>query len=292
MARINEFVPPFYEGIYEFEQIAAAENKLFEKAEEQMNGIINNQFVQTCDAAGILQYEIMLGIVADPNAESLQFRKDRVLNRLGTRPPFTLAFLRNRLDSIIGKGRYSVYVDYDKFTLYVESVSPEQRWYNELLVTINSIKPANIIFINKPVVAEAIKISETVVRQETQFLRLGFWSLGITPFRSDGREEVIKMPEARSISETLLEKLAEDAAAKINKVKINDQKEISVFTKKETSGSTVVLEYTVPKYEDVSTITNIKVLSAEEEVLSSMNIYVPLQAETVMKHTINIKEGV
>lgn len=292
MARINEFIPPFYKNVYEFDQIAKIENQLFEESEDQIKTIIDNQFIETCNVDGILQYEIMLGIVANPNAESLQFRKERVLNRLTTRPPFTLAFLKKQLDNIIGKGRYQTYVDYETFTLYVESSSSEQLWYNELLVTINLIKPANIVFINKPTISEGVKINETVIRQEAEFLKLGFWSLGNTPFRSDGKEEVIKMPEIKSLTDSLLEKLANDTLNKIYKIKINDQKEITGFTKKEVSKNTVLLEYTVPKYEDVSNITNVKVLTEEDEVLSSMDVYVPLQAETVMKHTIKIEEGI
>ncbi len=291
MARINEFVPSFYRNIVDFNHLTKVENDMFEQAEAQTTQIIDNQFVQSCNEKGLVQFEKMLSITAAPGTESLQFRKDRVVNHLSTRPPFTLQFLKNQLDSIIGKNRYKVYMDYAEYTLYVESTLVSQNWYSELLVTVNSIKPANIVFINKPVILKGVKLNESMTHQESQFARLGFWSLGTTPFKSKGKEEVIKMPESTSLTPKLLDLLASDLAAKITKIRLNDSKEITVFTTKEAVGSTVQLEYVVPKYEDLVDISKVEILSQANEVLSVVNVYIPLLSETVLKHSINLKEG-
>ena len=53
-------------------------------------------------------YENMLNIIANPQSDSIQFRRERIINRLSTAPPFTIRELRNKLDQLLGEDNYII----------------------------------------------------------------------------------------------------------------------------------------------------------------------------------------
>ena len=78
----------------------------------------------------------------------------------------------------------------------------------------------------------------------------------------------------------------------IASVLINDTFSISSFDTKQVANNVITLEYIVATGLGVDTITNVKLLDALDNVLTSATVYVPLVSDAVMKHTISIKEGV
>lgn len=111
---------------------------------------------------------------------------------LDDKPPFTLGFLYQKLDEIIGKGLWSVTVDYPNYTLYIESSSESQQYFTEVLYTINKIKPAHIVFINKPLTITELTVDETVELTDLQWnYILGSWKLGEKPFITRNMLEVL-----------------------------------------------------------------------------------------------------
>ena len=74
-------------------------------------------------------------------------------------------------------------MDFNNYTLYVESSALNQNWYQELEFTINLIKPCNIIFTNVPLTALLIAINEEISYRTVQWnYLLGQWRLGAFPF--------------------------------------------------------------------------------------------------------------
>ena len=112
-------------------------------------------------------WEQVFRIVPNPQVESLAFRRTRVLNRISTRPPYTLGFLYQKLDELIGPGEWKVTVDYPNYTLYIESAAQNQNYATELAFTINRIKPAHIVWVNAPFVRTGLLLSrDNFVRAE------------------------------------------------------------------------------------------------------------------------------
>lgn len=79
-------------------------------AEGNLDQIFANLFVQTCDAATIALYEQLFGITPQPG-DTLEARRNRILNRLSMVVPFTERYLRARLDEMYGAGNYMLTVD-------------------------------------------------------------------------------------------------------------------------------------------------------------------------------------
>lgn len=313
---LGSFVPHIYKDVTEMDAIIDAEQIQLSSAQTEASQAFANTFVLTANYEGIEMFEMMLGIIADPATESLEFRRQRVLNRITLAPPFTFRFLKKRLDDIIGKDAWNAYVDFNNYTLYVESSALNQNWYQELEFTINLIKPCNIIFTNVPLTALLIAINEEISYRAVQwnyllgqwrlgafpfatisgskvlewYYKLGSWALGEKPFALTEGGVIIKMADKASITDKLLHDTAGFVLSDIKAVLINDSVKITSFTVSQAIGSVVTLEYEVTPAQ-VEEVTNIKLLDGDDNVLSNSNVWVPVPQTILGKHTIRIKEG-
>lgn len=288
---LSSFVPSIYKDIVEMDSLIRSEEQLMGIARREMTTVFANTFVVTADETGIKMFEDMLGILSSPS-ESLEFRRQRVLNRLSMSPPFTFRFLKQRLDEIIGVGAWSAYIDFDTYTLYVESSAVDQHWYTEMEFTINRIKPCNIVFTNAPYSSTGLKISEGISYTTMKWWnKLGSWRLGSHPFATLEGGGDVKMPEIRSVQNALLGDAASFIADDIASVLINDEIEISSFEAKQSSDNFVSIQYRVLPSQ-TSLVTDIKLRNSSGAVLTHSSVYVPVTQDILCKHNITVKEGV
>lgn len=287
----RELFPSVYDGVREIAVLAETDDVLLDQALARLEQAQLNQFILTADEETIEVYEKMFSILANPSTESLEFRRERILNRMSLQPPFTMRWLQNKLDEIIGVGKWNAYVDYANRTLYVESFIVNQLWFNELRITINRIKPCNLVFINKPLLIEDVLASETVFTSVKHYnYVLGRWQLGRKPFATIDPEEVIKLPSVKSIDNNLLTDVAAFSASDVVAVRLNGSVKIAEFTTKEGQGTMTLIEYEV-KPEQAREITQIELLGTGDRVLTSSAVYIPVTEAVICKHTINFKEG-
>lgn len=286
-----ELLPPWYREILDYQQICQTEQQLLEALAQEITAIADNFFFQTMDAGSVSQWEQILGITPNLTTETLAFRRARLINRLSTRPPYTIWFLYQKLDELIGPGQWTVNVDYPNYTLYIESSAENQQYATEVAYTINTIKPAHIVFVNTPYVRTGLLLSETIeLYQRNWNYNLGGWGLGVLPFASDVSKGVIKMPTTPSIQQALLTGTANFVSGDITSARINGSVTISSL-EKSVSGSTLTVTYTVPQ-DQATEVTLAELLDADGNVLTSSTVYVPVEVNTVMKHVIPVSEGV
>ena len=213
-----------------------------------------------------------------------------MLNRISTKPPFTLGFLYQKLDELIGKGKWSVTVDYPNYTLYIESSSENQQYFTEVLYTINKIKPAHIVFINKPLTISSLTLDESVELTElTWNYRLGSWGLGLHPFVTSETKEVVVVPAADSIQTALLNSTASCVINTVLSARVNGNIVITALTK-ETQGNTAVIQYTVTEAQAAS-VTLLELIDSSGNVLTISPVYVPISGQAVFTHKIPVKEA-
>lgn len=286
-----ELLPPWYREVLDYQQICQTEQQFFEALAQEINAVADNFFFQTMDAGAVSQWEQILGITPNLTTESLQFRQARLVNRISTRPPYTMGFLQEKLDELIGPGQWTVTMDYPNYTLYVESSAENQQYATEVAYTINAIKPAHIVYANTPYVQTGLLLSETIELYQRQWnYNLGGWGLGVLPFASDISKGVIKMPATPSIQQTLLTGTANFVSEDIASARINGSVVISDL-EKTVSGSTLTVTYTVPQ-DQATEVTLAELLDSDGNVLTSSTVYVPVESNTVMKHIIPAAEGV
>lgn len=291
--KISSYVPHIYRNFLEINVLVAVEDEIFDIAEAEKHKLESSQFVLIADEDGIAKYEDILGIIPNLLTESLEFRRDRIINRISLTTPFTFRFLKNRLDETIGEGKWSAYIDFDNYTLYVESSATDQTWFEEIRITIGNIKPANIVFINKPFITKRLVMSENISYNTYQYnYLLGVsWALGSKPFVNFTDKGVIKLANVSSLKAELFNTVATFTADEITSVLLNDTVVIDAFDLKQASNNIANIEYTVFTGQ-LNTITNIKLRDSSNNTLSESVVYVPLADDVLMKHTIVVKEGV
>lgn len=170
---LKEFVPDLYDNVREFEVLFEVEDKLIGHIDQQINQIKSNQWIQTADEQTIGFHEQLLGILANPELEDLTFRRQRILNRLQSMPPFTVPYLRDHLDRIFGVDNYALVVNYEDYQIVLESSSDNANWFQEANIIINKIKPANIVYIQSPTYFQRIKIHESATIAPLSYFRIG-----------------------------------------------------------------------------------------------------------------------
>ena len=118
MNNLKTYLPRIYKNILEFDNLMEVENELFNKLNLETNKVKNNQYILTADLDGIIMYEKMLGIIANPAIEDIEFRRNRIINRISMTFPFTFPFLKKKLDEIIGVGKWEAYMDYANILIH------------------------------------------------------------------------------------------------------------------------------------------------------------------------------
>lgn len=290
--RIGRYFPRYYEGILETDELIKVENDIWNNLYLLLNKAKNNQFIAYADEDGIYAYEQLFQIVADPETETLEERRFRLLNRIQTLSYYTMIYLRQKLNSLFGENNYEVEMDYLNYTLYVKSNASNSFIYKESIATINKIKPANIVFINVPFIPTTIEVGEEIYQQKWwwNYILGGKWRVGQKPFISVQDLSKLKSEEVQSLTPLMLNKLKTFTGEEIKAVLINDTYKITTFVQKIITGGYLRIQYNVKNWEQIQLITNIKFLDKDDLILSNNPVYIPISSDTMIEHRINIRE--
>ena len=142
-AFLNE-LPYYYSTIREFKELSQIVAQDWEKIDQALELVTQEQFIMTSSEAGVARRELEFGIVADPVNEPLRFRKLRLLSYIQSNPPFTLEYLKNMLDSLLGETNHEIFLDVDTFEMELSVYSPEAVYYKEVERLAERIVPLNI----------------------------------------------------------------------------------------------------------------------------------------------------
>lgn len=287
--QICKYYPPWFRRILDFQALCQTEKAELDAMAEAMDQIHKNLFVQTMDEGTAAQWEAILHILPT-SEETLEFRRLRVQNRLSLRPPFTLIFLREKLDLLFGPGNYEVEVDYPNYTLYIEAPAAQQAYFTEVSALLNIVKPCHIVYIPRPRLRTGLLLSEQISRGQMLYnYILGSWRLGEKPFVTYEEQEVLKLETTPSVTQALLNQTASFVASDVASVRVNGSILITTLTRS-TTGNVGSVSYPVRR-EQTEEITLSELLDKDGNVLSSSPVVVPVLEETmVLRHSFIVKE--
>ena len=296
-AELLKLLPPWYRAVQEYQVICNAEEQQLQQLAAAALAISGNFYFQTMDVTGVEMWEQIFYITPNPFTESLAFRRARVLNRISMRPPFTLGFLYQKLDELVGPGKWTVEVDYPNYALTIEAGAEDQSYWQELTYTVNHIKPAHISYISRPLIRTGLLMSETVRSAHYGWnYHLGSWALGVEPFADMTDMEVIKTANINSIQPELLNDVANFTSGDVAFARINGSIDIGTINKAITPAqvvggvATLTISYNVvPSMTDA--VTSVALMDANGNALTSMAVYVPVTETVNLQHTILIQEG-
>lgn len=289
-----KLLPPWYREVLDYQALCQAEQPVFQDIKIQMQAVLDNFFPQTMDVSAVEQWESALRILADPTVESLEFRRQRIINRISTKPPFTLPFLYNKLDELVGKGMWSVSIDYPGYTIYIEHTAQSMNYTLELEWTINHIKPAHMAYVSRPyidaVVAVAERVSYIPNDHSTQYnYKLGTWVLGDQPFVSPEGEVVAKPESTPSVKPPMLADAAEAIMQNVFAVRVNGSSVITALQKSVAGSQVQIIAAASQSIADV--ITKEELLDGLGNVLSSADVYIPVTSAVQLIYRITVREG-
>ena len=141
---LSKYYPRIYKNILETDNLVFTENKLFDETNTLTTEVEDNQFVLTANSKGLTIYERMLNIIANPLTDTIQFRRERIINRLSTSPPYTLKHLRNVLDQLLGVGNYEIDLVYNDYQFNITTYIGVYGKLDEMLRTLFAILPVNL----------------------------------------------------------------------------------------------------------------------------------------------------
>ena len=310
---LKRYVPTVYNGIQEMDNIISTEQEEIDTLCTEMKLAYNRQSVINADEKGIYLYEKILNISADENSESLDFRKERVIVQLTTSPPFSFNFLLQQLDKIAGIGNYKAWVDFNNYTLYIQSYISNKLWSNELNYLLAKIKPANIlyVYIGYDKTTIGIKSKTEYYLAEWKYKLDGTWKLGEYPFyityegnwvyKLDGtwklgeyafydRGEGVSLG-LNNIKDYFKNNLAEYAKTLITDLIVNNEFVFNVekFSYFNINNNLIEIEFIYSLAENSSEITNIKIRH-EGNVLVEKDLYIAVSESVTVHLDIDIQE--
>lgn len=290
---LKRYVPIVYNGIQEMDNIINTEQQEIDTLYGEMKLAYNRQTVINADEKGISLYEAILNINSDSSAESLEFRKQKVILQLTTAPPFSFNFLLQQLDKIAGRENYKSWIDFNNYTLYIQSETSNKLWFNELTLLLARIKPANILYVyigyNKTNIGVKSETSYKV--SEWKYKLNGTWRLGEYPFYVDGEET--KMG-TNNVKDFALNKVAEYVKSIVDNIYINDSEVCSKdnFSLFDVSDNLLQIEFIYPLVAKATTkeITNLKIRDSSNNVLIEKDLYIAVDENVTVHLDINTLE--
>ncbi|WP_334328452.1 putative phage tail protein [Companilactobacillus sp. HBUAS59699] len=145
MVKLQDYLPNYYDDVYEMQKLVAAEQVDFTKFDDLILRTLLNQFVIQADIQGISIYEDQLGIDVNPN-DSLETRRYNVLMRMLPPKPITLKYFKELLKTLDIPA--SVNVEYAVRNVITKAKRSEisKDQIKRLKYLLNVYLPANLTF--------------------------------------------------------------------------------------------------------------------------------------------------
>ena len=172
---LMDYLPDYYDGVYEMEAIMHAQGEVLDKAESEQFRMLLNQFVTQTDAKGISVFEDQVGI-KPASSDDLETRQNKVLMRLLPPRPITIGYLRNLFATL----KLPATITVIKRDAIVEAKSAEinSSQIDNIKYLLNIYLPANMIYeirvaLNRAEISNDFKVG------------LGMWSKATTAVQAN-----------------------------------------------------------------------------------------------------------
>lgn len=149
---------PLLRKIYEFKQIAKAEEPELRYILEAIDRTLANMFIETADEYGIKRFEDMMGLFPE-EGDSLETRRFNVLIKWNDRIPYTDKELYNRLLSLCGSAdKFTLEEHYTEYWLKVATHLGVAGAFDAVAKLLEDMLPCNLVLDLQNTI-EAIKTS-------------------------------------------------------------------------------------------------------------------------------------
>lgn len=144
MADLKLYLPEGLRGVRELSAIMDAETPEFSSLSVAQRRMLDDQFVMTASESAIRRYEQMLGIPRTTK-DSLDDRRLKILVKLNNQLPYSMGWLRNKLDTLFGAGNYEIIRDVHTRKLAIQTDAQFEPLITALHLDLRQSIPANMV---------------------------------------------------------------------------------------------------------------------------------------------------
>jgi len=156
MDKLLSYLPWLYHKNEEMLALTGAEQPEVDALWDAIMRVRLNQYITTADVFRIRQWERLLRIRPDTSVQSLQQRKEIILLRLQTRPPFTKVWLRQFVEELFGPENVSIQQNFGAHTLFIYAIYNDVVVLNELRILLRHIIPVVLGFGLRQIVPQVV----------------------------------------------------------------------------------------------------------------------------------------
>jgi hypothetical protein len=139
-----EYLPGVLREIKEFKALATSEDPEAVTLWEELENVLDDQFVSDATLNGVKRWESILSI-KPLDSDTLDERKFRILLKLNEQLPYTYRNLESQLALLCGDDGYKLILDNDNYALTVRVSLTAKKKLTELGNLLDRIIPCNIV---------------------------------------------------------------------------------------------------------------------------------------------------
>lgn len=139
-----EKLPLYHRGIYEYQQIAKAQEPELEAILKAIDFVLDNFFIETATEYGISRLEKMAR-VTPVEGDTLDTRRFNLLAKWNSNIPYTEQALNQLLSALCGEDGYKLIIDGANYTLTVKLALYNESNIEAVRELLEKVVPANMV---------------------------------------------------------------------------------------------------------------------------------------------------
>ena len=140
--RLKKYLPEFISEVKEFQELDKVCSVEIDELRSKLKLLQDNQFIESANDEGLRRYEQMLGL---SSADDLETRRFNILNKYNSTIPFTMKWLRNTLNTTLGKGNFLIDMNYKCYTLTISVVASKEHLIPMIYDDLRKKIPCNLV---------------------------------------------------------------------------------------------------------------------------------------------------
>lgn len=148
-----DYIPQYYKEVPEFREIANTVNAELDLFKDNLMKLLKEQYILT--AVVTIRDREKDFYIEPSSGESIEFRRERLIERKGRKPPITRISLRSMINSFTKTNYSEVKLVPDEYAFRVGVPAVDSPKYREIVDLVNKLKPANMelefVFLLTPV---------------------------------------------------------------------------------------------------------------------------------------------
>lgn len=141
---VARYYPAIMKEVREFQHISVAENPELNLVWEELQNVLDDQFIRDATLNGVARREKPLKIIPK-TSDTLDVRKFRLLSRYNEDIPYTVPNLRNQLANLCGPNGYRMNLVNNAFTLIVKVELVAKQNLDTVGELLERVVPLNMI---------------------------------------------------------------------------------------------------------------------------------------------------